>query len=823
MTDTTSLTLPRRFVADLRPAARRLVGIAALLVAGCAGGDASLDDPAAQCQEALGLLDRCAAEYCDLHDDAVCTSLLAAGQGSIKGGGSCSLSSHEITRLRGQDCDDLVADVQALTAGKADFPCPAYFPWCNQLAPGNAGFLVNLLDFSRDQAQLEVIVPDVGRTRLRGGGETWTALRLQGAGTTAQVGAPAVPTVSFLLGVPDDVIAAEVEDFRIEEELSLGELRLYPRQQDHLEDAPAAPFDHDARVYALDEDYPGTPHALEPAGTWRNYRVVRVTVHPFQYNPFRQHLTVATRLRLELSFVHGQQPRDTVDAGEASLAGGYARSLVNYPEIAATAGPRDDDPGRSRYLFIVHDPLLEAVQPLVLLKQEQGFAPQVLELSKVGAEPTKIKDAILAAYQASAIEYVLLVGDVADLPSHTFPADPGNWQSDALPSDYWYGLLAGDDLLTELSVGRLSARTPAELSRQVARTLAHARGDRAAAWRSRILLLAHEQQAPGKYQACSEAVRTASYQNPSGYQFLKLYGGEGATNDQLRQALRQGVGIVAYRGHGSEQAWYEWNGGNFSPAEGGLGNGDLTPVVLSIACYNGALQHEQPSHAEQWLLAEDGGAVAFLGATKPSWTLPNDDFEKILFRTLLNEGVTAIGPLVDRSRVALLAQLGNSNLASDNVKMYLWLGDPSLEVAIPQREVPPTNVGWCNLQWPPTLTAQVGQPLEPIYGQVWAPNSTELIGPGLGVRGEVGYGPPHSDPTGEGWQWVPAVYNVDKGNNDEYQAVLTAPVYSGDFAYAVRFQGTGDTGWTYCDQDGSHNGLDLQAGLGTLSVHPPYE
>ena len=84
--------------------------------------------------------------------------------------------------------------------------------------------------------------------------------------------------------------------------------------------------------------------------------------------------------------------------------------------------------------------------------------------------------------------------------------------------------------------------------------------------------------------------------------------------------------------------------------------------------------------AEQWVLREDGGAVAVLGATRPSYTTINHDFNRYLFQAILVEGVQPIGLILGRATAKLYNQYGTDTYAQANMRMYTWLGDPSLRV-----------------------------------------------------------------------------------------------------------------------------------------------
>lgn len=109
-------------------------------------------------------------------------------------------------------------------------------------------------------------------------------------------------------------------------------------------------------------------------------------------------------------------------------------------------------------------------------------------------------------------------------------------------------------------------------------------------------------------------------------------------------------------------------------------------------------------------------------------------------------------------------------------------------------------VGWCNLQWPPTITHTIGlTPTGNVYGRVWVDGITNYAGQGGGIRGQVGYGT-GGDPST--WAWSEAIYNTDSGNNDEYMGQML-PEYTGTFSYRYRFTTSNGCEWTYCDPPGT--------------------
>ncbi len=82
-----------------------------------------------------------------------------------------------------------------------------------------------------------------------------------------------------------------------------------------------------------------------------------------------------------------------------------------------------------------------------------------------------------------------------------------------------------------------------------------------------------------------------------------------------------------------------------------------------------------------------------------------------------------------------------------------------------------------------------------------------------GCGSGLGYGPASANPEYQpGWTWVNASYNLQVGNNDEYQASFTAPA-AGSYRYVYRFSLDQGVSWTYCDNNQGDYGSGANPGL----------
>jgi len=131
------------------------------------------------------------------------------------------------------------------------------------------------------------------------------------------------------------------------------------------------------------------------------------------------------------------------------------------------------------------------------------------------------------------------------------------------------------------------------------------------------------------------------------------------------------------------------------------------------------------------------------------------------------------------------------------------------------------DIGWCDLQWPASANTPVGVPTPLIFGRVYSHGITQQPGPPPNIIGQVGFGPPATDPrTTPGWLWFEATWNPscpDCENDDEFMESLTISA-DGSYSYAYRFSEDGGYWFVYCDfNPGTSDGFSTED-LGQLTV-----
>ena len=529
---------------------------------------------------------------------------------------------------------------------------------------------------------IEVHIPGYWREKIRIGSDVYDRITVSDLRTTMEIGSPELPLIHTLIAIPEG--AKLSFESKVSSSIHIKNYFIYPFQPLLRENETPGRFMFNKTVYQQTEPFPKQVIGLSEPVWWRDLHIAEITIAPLQFIPATDELQVISEIKVRVNFVGNRAEKFWPDRVSSRLEKLYRQMIINYEYLHLPAENEKDNPGID-YLIIANPDLVGSTRlaDLIAFHEGEGKTVSLATTNDTGTTSTSIKNYITAIYQSSNppdLDYVLFVGDVDVIPI-------ASW--DSYPSDSWYSCLQGDDLFPEIGIGRIPAENISSLDHAIDKILAYANRDDQSAWTQRALLVAHKEGYPGKYTQCAESIRTADYilEPPI---FDTVYGGEGGTNNDVIAAINEGRNIVNYRGHGSETTWDGWSSGGLSfnnNMASNLLNGDKTPVVFSVACLNGAIQESGTTLSEAFFFAQYG-AVAFLGATQPSYTEPNHDFDRFLFKSIFNKGILPISDILMDANQELSMLWGVGTIADDNIKMYLWLGDPAMKVIAHSCEPP---------------------------------------------------------------------------------------------------------------------------------------
>ena len=162
----------------------------------------------------------------------------------------------------------------------------------------------------------------------------------------------------------------------------------------------------------------------------------------------------------------------------------------------------------------------------------------------------------------------------------------------------------------------------------------------------------------------------------------------------------------------------------------------------------------------------------------------------------LGANMNAAGTYYYASRI----QLGTALYVYGGYKGGFWDGSTNISGTLTVN--PAEQLDWVNLQSPATGNITYTQTID-VYAQVYESGLTEAAGQGANVTAEIGYSTTNTNPNT--WtNWVPATFNVQSGNNDEYKATLSGlPI--GTYYFASRFK-YGLADYVYGGYSSSPNG-----------------
>jgi len=357
----------------------------------------------------------------------------------------------------------------------------------------------------------------------------------------------------------------------------------------------------------------------------RTVRGQAVVFQPIQYNPIQRTLRVYTHIKVNIQQNGVSQinplTRRPANGGSREFENMYAAHFINYTRNNRYEQLDEQGP----MLVICYGDFMESMQPFVDYKNYKGLPTEMVDVAEIGSSD-EIEAFVETKYYEDGIAFVLLVGDIDQIPSPRYSEGAGSNS----PSDPSYGFMAGDDYYPEMMVGRFSAENTTHVETMVNRTINYEMNpDPTADWYKKGSGFASDQ-GPGDDGEMDFEHLDNIRDDLLGYTYTvvdQVYDPSG-TVEEGEAYVNEGRSIVNYTGHGSNSGW-----GNGCPMNNtnvnGLTNTNKLPFIWSVACVNGEF-HIGTCFAETWLRATDSdgeptGAIAVLMSTvNQSWSPPMD-------------------------------------------------------------------------------------------------------------------------------------------------------------------------------------------------------
>ncbi|HRS29014.1 MAG TPA: C25 family cysteine peptidase [Phycisphaerae bacterium] len=503
-------------------------------------------------------------------------------------------------------------------------------------------------------------------------GQPYTVLSLPHEPVMLERGAPELPKVcrSIIVG-PDAAMEASVV---ASEYYDITDIKVAPSKGNISRqiDPATVPYTFGPE-YSANAFYPGQLVGLQAPYIMRDFRGQVLELFPFQYNPGTETLRVYTHVRVEVarrgvSTENVQTPRRDrqVCAAFHQL---YKHHFINYvPETRSD--PLEE---QGSMLVICYDQWLPNIQPFVDHKNDILIETTAVGVSTIGTTSSQIAAYIQNVYNTTDLAFVLLVGDVAQIPS------PGPGARDPI-----YSRVDGSDNYPDIMIGRFSAENAAQVDLQVLKSIQYEDEQYTTTdWFWKAVGIASSEGSGIGDDGQSDWVHMdeiRGWLTDYGYTAVdQIYQTTGATDAMVAAAVNEGRGLINYCGHGGMTYWVT-TGFDISDVNA-LTNYNKLPVIISVACNNGEFQ-SGTCFAEAWLRAtRDGqptGAAAMYASTiSMSWAPPmegQDEFN-LLFTS---EAYFAFGTLCFAGSCSMMDEYGSSGV--NEFECWTVFGDPSLRI-----------------------------------------------------------------------------------------------------------------------------------------------
>jgi hypothetical protein len=387
------------------------------------------------------------------------------------------------------------------------------------------------------------------------------------------------------------------------------------------------------------------------------------------------------------------------------------------------------------FLIITHPDFYDEVQTLESFRESYNqMSVTVVDVQDIYDEfsgglfdPVAIRDFLKFAYknwEKPAPAFALLVGDgqydyknnLGTGSINFIPPFAPTWEGDNSMSDdnyvYFgrYGYLDSDtvyqplDRRVDIVISRWPVRTKDEVTVVLDKVISYEKMPEFGTWRNLITLVADDEFHPPRDSA--EAFHTQFTENlaklhvPPSFNLSKIYLMEypfdfkrekPEAEEAIINAFNSGALIINYMGHGNPDVWADERVFKRAQDIPRLSNQRKLPLVYVSSCSIGFFFNPfGEGMGEEFLRAEDKGAIATISATWLVYPGANADLNVRVYDLLLNQDIS-IGQALFIAKL-----LGQPNL---NDRQYVLFGDPLMKLGAPQLRVELTDVA------PETLSA----------------------------------------------------------------------------------------------------------------------
>lgn len=555
-------------------------------------------------------------------------------------------------------------------------------------------FTLLVLVFAVITAQSEVIRKTYDITNLsistKGGFQILSFDNMLAAG---KAGEPSLPYYAVKLLLPPGHEAVNIT-FEGSGRVNLeGYYKLYPMQHSRPLSVKGQPsFKMNEDIYASASTFPKTPTGNLSTHFMNGYSYALSTFTPIEYIPSEGSLSYYTSVTITI------ETQPTSKASNALLnltsnneSNARCRTFAQNPEKADHYSSASRSLDSYDILIITPEAFTTQLHSLADHYQHQGLKTHIITTQYIQSHldgndmPEKIRNLIIHEYQNYGISQVILGGDVEHVPYRGFYCAAQSsvlYEDNDIPSDLYYSALDGnwntnnnqlwaeigeDDLLPDISVGRLSFSTNLELGSMLNKTKQYQNHpvegelnnhllagenlyDNPVTWGSDYLNLLIGYKTDNGYTTTGI---------PETYPIMTMYDEDSYWSAQdLMNTINSGRSFINHVGHANDiytMKLYNWDitNSNFYGVNGISHN---FPIVYTHGCICGAF--DVTDCIAEMMVGIQNFAVAFVGNSRYGWFNegqtegPSAHLNREFMDALFTDSINRIGSAHLESKIA---------------------------------------------------------------------------------------------------------------------------------------------------------------------------
>ena len=495
----------------------------------------------------------------------------------------------------------------------------------------------------------------------------------EGQETTSDLGFPEMPIYSTLYMV--DPLKDYDFNLTVHDSYIIEDVQVLPFQGE----SDADHINKNESFYSGTQSYPESQITVSERMRARNMELVSVSTIPFSYNPETKTLEVFTNIEIEVTESDSNSERETITMKRSRLFEDlYGDMIVNFE-----TSNRDEDYQKPAILYICGGDSCDNsyVQSLFDWRHQQGYIVYSATESEVGgnnASTSEIKNYIEDAVETwdNPPEMVGLIGDTGgsySLPCYSHDWG-GGWYGYNGPTDFDYTQLSGNDLLSDVLIGRISASSSSDLANIINKTIQYEKGNyQSEDWFEGAALVGDPSSS-----GVSTIITNQYIQNMMenfGFEDIDTNYGDGNYDDWVEDRFDEGILYYNYRG------FY----GSSGIGQSGFNNGFETPFVTTLTCGTG--DFDGTSDSENFVrtgsVSNPSGAVAAIGvATTGTHTAYNNIVNMGIYEGIFSKGLDYASAAMTSGHLAIYNTYP-SNPGDATETFISWsnlIGDPALHL-----------------------------------------------------------------------------------------------------------------------------------------------